>query len=109
MIQETDETINETDLWKEDITSVNDIHGDIEFHNVNFVYPCRKDAPVLNNLSLIARAGETTALVGLSGCGEFSFENELVRKISLVLIIYSKAKVHAYHFLFVTMNLHLVK
>ena len=47
------------------------IDGDIHFDNVNFVYPARKDVSVLQNLTLVARSGETTALVGSSGCGEF--------------------------------------
>ena len=45
--------------------------GDIELHHINFAYPARKDVPVLENLHLIARAGQTTALVGSSGCGQF--------------------------------------
>ncbi|CAF4469089.1 unnamed protein product, partial [Rotaria sp. Silwood2] len=67
--QENDASINETDVWN-DAESIYNINGDIEFNNVNFIYPSRKDAPVLCNLSLIARAGQTTALVGLSGCGK---------------------------------------
>ena len=47
-----------------------DISGDIRFDNINFVYPSRKDVPVLNNLNFIVRAGQTTALVGPSGCGK---------------------------------------
>ncbi|CAF2851921.1 unnamed protein product [Rotaria sp. Silwood2] len=65
-----DTSINEIDVWKEDSESIDNINGDIEFDNVNFFYPSRKDAPVLRNLSLIARAGQTTALVGSSGCGK---------------------------------------
>ena len=42
---------------------MSDVNGDIEFDNVNFVYPSRNDVPVLNRLSLVARAGQTTALV----------------------------------------------
>ena len=52
-----------------------DIHGDIKFENVNFAYPMRPDVPVLNDLTLIARANETTALVGSSGCGESHTRN----------------------------------
>ncbi|CAF4516577.1 unnamed protein product, partial [Rotaria socialis] len=37
-------------------------NNDIEFHEVNFTYPSRKDAPILHNLSLTVRAGQTTAL-----------------------------------------------
>ncbi|CAF3936871.1 unnamed protein product, partial [Rotaria sp. Silwood1] len=48
-----------------------DVNGDIEFDNVNFAYPARSDVFVLRNLTLMARAGETTALVGSSGSGEY--------------------------------------
>ncbi|CAF4011821.1 unnamed protein product [Rotaria sp. Silwood2] len=65
-----DVNVNESDVWKEDQESIYNINGDIEFDNVNFIYPSRKDAPVLRKLSLIARAGQTTALVGSSGCGK---------------------------------------
>ncbi|CAF4594923.1 unnamed protein product [Rotaria sp. Silwood2] len=64
-----DANINETDVWN-DAESIYNINGDIEFDNINFIYPSRKDAPVLHNLSLVARAGQTTALVGSSGCGK---------------------------------------
>ncbi|CAF4839937.1 unnamed protein product [Rotaria sp. Silwood1] len=70
MIQGTDASINEPDIWKEDTTANYNINGDIEFNKVNFIYPSRKDVPILRNLSLIARAGQTTALVGPSGCGK---------------------------------------
>jgi ABC-type nitrate/sulfonate/bicarbonate transport system ATPase subunit len=56
--------MNETDVWREDETSdarlISGINGDIEFDAVS----------VLRNLSLIAREGQTTALVGSSGCGQ---------------------------------------
>ncbi|CAF1218437.1 unnamed protein product [Rotaria sp. Silwood1] len=65
-----DINVNETDVWKEDKESIYNINGDIEFDNVNFIYPSRQDTPVLHKLSLIARASQTTALVGSSGCGK---------------------------------------
>ncbi|CAF4609379.1 unnamed protein product [Rotaria sp. Silwood2] len=68
--EENNVDVNETEVWKEDTESIYNINGDIEFDNVNFIYPSRKDAPVLRNLSLIARADQTTALVGSSGCGK---------------------------------------
>lgn len=46
-----------------------DVNGDIEFDHVNFTYPARKGISALRDLSIIARGGQTTALVGLSGCG----------------------------------------
>jgi len=42
--------------------------GQIEIHDVSFAYIAKK--PVINNLKLIAPAGKTTALVGLSGGGK---------------------------------------
>ncbi|CAF4428993.1 unnamed protein product, partial [Rotaria socialis] len=64
------EKINETEVWIEDTKSLSNIHCDIEFQNISFTFPSRKDIPVLCNLSFIARAGQTTALVGLSGSGK---------------------------------------
>ena len=80
MMQENDASVNETDVWKDDTKSIYNINGDIEFDNVNFMYPSRKDTSVLRNLSLIARAGQTTALVGLSGCGEFFLKIKMLKR-----------------------------
>ncbi|CAF0750899.1 unnamed protein product [Adineta ricciae] len=47
------------------------LHGDIEFRNVIFNYPARKEAqPILQGLSLMFRNGTTTAIVGETGCGK---------------------------------------
>ena len=73
-IQAENTSINEADIWKEDETSNGrsnpGINGDIEFDAVNFTYPSREDVSVLRNLTLVARKGQTTALVGSSGCGQ---------------------------------------
>lgn len=50
------------------------ICGDIQFHDVNLVYPSRNDVSVLQNLNFIARANQTTALVGSSGSGKLFLE-----------------------------------
>jgi ABC-type multidrug transport system fused ATPase/permease subunit len=47
------------------------IDGDIQFDDVSFHYPARKERLILKNLTMVARAGKTTALVGSSGCGEY--------------------------------------
>lgn len=47
-----------------------DIQGVIEFKNVSFQYPSRKEVKVLKNLSFTANKGQTVALVGSSGCGK---------------------------------------
>ena len=72
IVQANNTNINERDVWKEDTSNeeiINDINGDIEFHNVNFHYPSRKDVSALHNISFVVPAGQTTALVGSSGCG----------------------------------------
>lgn len=46
------------------------VRGEIEFRNVAFRYPARKDVQVLDALNLKINRGETVALVGESGCGK---------------------------------------
>ncbi|CAF1048390.1 unnamed protein product, partial [Rotaria sordida] len=43
------------------------MNGDIQFDDIDFAYPARPNVLVLQNLTLMARAGEITALVGSSG------------------------------------------
>ena len=49
---------------------VKDLHGHIEFKNVNFSYPTRPDQKILKNFSCTIESGKTTALVGPSGSGK---------------------------------------
>lgn len=49
--------------------SVERVAGDIEFRNVSFGYAAAEE-PVLKNISFVAKAGETIALVGPSGGGK---------------------------------------
>lgn len=46
------------------------VKGEIEFKDVEFRYPARKDVQVLRGLNLKINRGETVALVGGSGCGK---------------------------------------
>uniref|UniRef100_A0A5F8GIF1 Multidrug resistance protein 1 n=1 Tax=Monodelphis domestica TaxID=13616 RepID=A0A5F8GIF1_MONDO len=46
------------------------IKGNLEFKNVHFTYPSRKDVKILKGLSLKVNSGQTVALVGNSGCGK---------------------------------------
>jgi ABC-type multidrug transport system fused ATPase/permease subunit len=53
------------------------IQGDVRFQNVSFAYS--DDVPVLHNITLHARAGETVALVGHTGAGKSTLVNLLTR------------------------------
>jgi ATP-binding cassette subfamily B (MDR/TAP) protein 1 len=44
--------------------------GEIELRNLQFHYPSRPDAPILQGINLKLPAGKTTALVGPSGSGK---------------------------------------
>ncbi len=49
-------------------TTVNKLHGNIQFHNVDFSYDKNKE--VLENINLAVNPGETVAFVGPSGAGK---------------------------------------
>ncbi|MDR6793296.1 ATP-binding cassette subfamily B protein [Pseudarthrobacter oxydans] len=44
--------------------------GALEFHNATFAYEDAPDEPILENVSLDVRPGETMALVGITGSGK---------------------------------------
>lgn len=47
-----------------------EIHGQIEFENVEFTYPSRPNSIILKDFNLKIEAGSTVALVGASGSGK---------------------------------------
>ncbi len=55
------------------------LSGEVEFREVNFRYPSRRDLPILRGLSLHARPGEKIALVGPSGAGKSTIVSLLLR------------------------------
>lgn len=80
------------------------IDGDILFDDVSFEYPVRRDASVLQNLNLLARNGETTAIVGPSGCGKFKSSSACAQRLLAENV---QARVHACHCYFVSTLRHL--
>ena len=46
------------------------VAGEVVLKDVKFSYPTRPDVEVLKGISLVFKAGETSALVGASGCGK---------------------------------------
>lgn len=55
------------------------VSGKIEFKDVWFRYPTRKDDFVLKGLTLTINPNESVALVGESGCGKSTFVNLMMR------------------------------
>lgn len=55
------------------------VRGQIEFRQVHFSYPSRKDEPVLQGLNLKVRPGEKVGLVGGSGSGKSTVVSLLER------------------------------
>lgn len=55
------------------------IKGSVEFENVKFSYPSRKDVEVLKNLNLSIKAGEQIAIVGPSGAGKSTIVQLLMK------------------------------
>jgi len=53
--------------------------GEIEFVNVWFRYPTRKNDWVLKGLSMKINKNETVALVGESGCGKSTIVSLILR------------------------------
>jgi ATP-binding cassette subfamily B (MDR/TAP) protein 1 len=48
-----------------------EVHGKLEFKNVQFTYPNREEVKILKNFNVTVNQGETVAMVGHSGCGKF--------------------------------------
>ncbi|XP_035174714.1 ATP-binding cassette sub-family B member 5 isoform X4 [Oxyura jamaicensis] len=58
------------DSYSEEGEKLNNFEGNIEFRNINFVYPTRPEVQVLQGLTVKVNKGQTLALVGSSGCGK---------------------------------------
>ena len=56
---------------------IKEIHGEIEFRNLNFAYP--RGEPVLKNISLKVPRGSTVAIVGATGSGKTTLINLVPR------------------------------
>ncbi len=67
-IAEVLDTDSSVVLPESGVTEV-DRHGELELRDVGFMYPGATH-PVLDNVSLVARPGQTTAIVGSTGAGK---------------------------------------
>jgi len=55
------------------------IEGRIEFSNVSFAYPTRKEMQVYRNLDCVIETGKTVAFCGPTGCGKSTIVNLIER------------------------------
>ena len=62
---------------KEDAVTPEEIHGDVEFRNVEFSYV--KNHKVIDNVSFDIKAGKTLGIVGHTGAGKSTIVNLLMR------------------------------
>ncbi|KAM6202297.1 ATP-dependent translocase ABCB1 [Rhynchocyon petersi] len=58
------------DSYSENGHKPDNIKGNLEFKDVHFSYPSRKEVKILKGLNLKVQSGQTVALVGNSGCGK---------------------------------------
>ncbi|KAG8432404.1 hypothetical protein GDO86_016883, partial [Hymenochirus boettgeri] len=72
VIYETIEQIPVIDCMSEEGHRLDNVKGELQFHNVNFCYPSRPDIKTLRDLNVVVKPGETTAFVGPSGSGKSS-------------------------------------
>ncbi len=59
--------------------SIDRVKGELEFKQLNFAYHGHPDKPVLKNINLHIRPGETIAFVGRSGSGKSTLVNLIPR------------------------------
>lgn len=79
LLSESNSTLGSIYLSEGLILRPEQLKGALEFHNVSFAYPTRKDMPIFQNLSLSVPAGSVMAVVGSSGSGKSTLVSLLLR------------------------------
>lgn len=55
------------------------VNGDIEFKNVSFRYYKNSEEPVLDNINISIKAGQTVGIIGSTGCGKTTLVSMIPR------------------------------
>lgn len=69
----------ELEVEQERTTSSLKLKGEVEYRNVSFSYPTRKDIQVLKDVNFVIEPGKKIALVGASGSGKSTIVQLLLR------------------------------
>lgn len=69
----------ELEVELEQNTSTLKLQGEVQYRNVHFSYPTRKDIEVLKNVNFVIEPGKKIALVGASGSGKSTIVQLLLR------------------------------
>jgi ATP-binding cassette subfamily B protein len=77
-VREILEDESEVDV-DEELSTVVNLDGDIEYKGVSFSYPTRPDIQVLKNFSMSVQSGQKVALVGPSGAGKSTIVQLLLK------------------------------
>ncbi|CAF1582735.1 unnamed protein product [Rotaria magnacalcarata] len=81
--------ISAIDPYNDKDLKPNSFEGNIEFRDVDFAYPTRAKHRILDKFNLTCLQGQTTALIGSSGCGKSTI-------ISLLLRFYDSTNGHIF-------------
>ncbi len=86
------------------------IKGNIEFEQVNFSYPTRDEAVIINEMNFAIAAGEKVALVGHSGAGKSTIVQLILRfyPINSGKIIIDGQNIHNYNLQLLRANIGIV-
>jgi len=69
------------DIVDSDMTdhSIRELSGDVVLKNLTFAYPGQPDVPVLRDISVTIKPGETLAIIGRTGAGKTTIPSLLTR------------------------------
>ncbi|PCJ82452.1 MAG: multidrug ABC transporter ATP-binding protein [Flavobacteriales bacterium] len=79
LLEILDEKPEIIEVERKDVLPHEKIIGHVQFGNVSFSYPARKEMGVIKNISFEAKSGERVAIVGPSGAGKSTIVSLLLR------------------------------